>query len=171
MEKSSRNTQIKTMDNKIKTVVLTEEDKAVIRETIIEQVLHGNRPDEVNIEGITLVFDGTPDTSFETCYTGIEMLGDKESFLKSTTTVSNTRLVGAYDIDDEPVKVNIRAEDLLVDYDSDDVVIHWQFDQKDNIRALNRCFPIGKILPKEQSIKKSRKKLLPYVRPSVHLSA
>lgn len=91
-----------------------------ILETLLEQLMHTGRIDEVRLPGIVLVFQGKTTERSATVTTGVEFNGEKEEYLKRFISVRSLRLEAAYDADGEEIRTDLDLGQLRILHDEDD---------------------------------------------------
>ena len=90
---------------------------AALREALTEQLRENGRLDEVTVNGYTFFFKGETDSSSATLYTGVEYMGDRESYVKEHIRVTGFALDGAYGPDGEEITTDLDIRRLAIDSD------------------------------------------------------
>ena len=90
-----------------------------IADALADNLLRTGTPGEATIGDVTLTFGGRVSVHSETVLTGVELLGEKESYLKDIVTVSDLHLNGAYDEDGQvATDLDVRRIPLACDCDT-----------------------------------------------------
>ena len=121
-------------------IKLTKEQLRQLSENLREQIIETEQADEVEAAGLTFVFRANISNEGERAYTGVEFLGDKESYIKRNLVVRRLRLEGVFDADGNDVKVDLDVNALDIDYDDETVSVTlvpgWQPARKAVTRRL-----------------------------------
>lgn len=104
-------------------VHLNTEETAYIRQMLLEQIADDKDFSEIPCKGLIFVFLGQRKTHFEKEYTGVEWLGQKESFLKPHIEINDLECVGTYDKDGCPVTTDLDIQALSTFRDEDKATI------------------------------------------------
>ena len=104
-------------------IKLTKEQLRQLSENLREQIIETEQADEVEAAGLTFVFRANISNEGERAYTGVEFLGDRESYMKRNIVVRRLRLEGVFDADGKDVNVDLDVNALNIDYDDETVSV------------------------------------------------
>lgn len=96
---------------------LSNETVTALREALAEQLRDSGRLEEITVNGLTFLFKGDIDTSSTTVYTGVEHMGEKESYVKWHIRITGFALDGAYGPDGVEVSTDLDIGRLAMDSD------------------------------------------------------
>lgn len=92
--------------------------QALSKELVHSLILSGDI-DEVSVDDLWYVFRPEIKVSSEKVYTGVEFLGDKESYFRTVYKVKPLNLEGVYDVMGNRVKCDFDPARLNLDYQDD----------------------------------------------------
>lgn len=88
-----------------------------------EQIIGKGYADSVEVDGLSFVFSAKVSDEPERMTTGVEFLGDAETYVKSNLLVRRLRLEGVYDADGNEVETDLDPNDIEIDYDDETVSV------------------------------------------------
>lgn len=140
-----------------KTLLLTPSDHETIGRLLVDGIISNGTVDELPYHGHVFVFSGKQKCEFETRSTGVEFLGQKETFVHTNITVEDFALEGVYDAEGEEVRTNLDPRSVCMDYEDDGYTVRARLKPWTNSPAVTIPVPDRKNSTKQRT----------YIRPSV----
>ena len=78
-------------------LILTPSERRAAASLLLGQIERDGTVDMITVRGLCLCFDALLASECETLYTGVEFLGQRESYIRETVTVRGLRCTGVYD--------------------------------------------------------------------------
>lgn len=100
-------------------LILTPSERRAAASLLLGQIERDGTVDMITVRGLCLCFDALLASECETLYTGVEFLGQRESYIRETVTVRGLRCTGVYDADGEDTGLCFDASSLSLGLESD----------------------------------------------------
>ena len=90
---------------------------------LVDSVIENGAVDEIRYNGFVFVFTCRPEHRSETRTTGVEFLGEKETYLHDNVTLRDFALQGVYDAEGDKVDSDLNVRRLNINYKDDDITV------------------------------------------------
>ena len=98
---------------------LTKNDYKEISEAVIETILNGSSLDEIEAAGLIFSLDADISEESETAYTGVEFMGDRETYTFNAYTIKDIVLLAVYDNKGQQVITDFDLSSLDLNFSDD----------------------------------------------------